>query len=179
MRIRTAVYAGILGVALTGGTAAVASASTGPQQFVTHSAQHADTTNVETGVDSANGPVWAYDNLTEAYIVTPVSLPDGANYQVKIIVTGSFKGFADPTIANTPLVSNGPVQGTITYDVYSSTAPDKAGLLPNQAPDTGLGTALNQLFDGNATIVGGGDYTFSYQNGNYVQSTAGITGDVR
>jgi hypothetical protein len=121
-------------------------------------------------------------------------LEDGrpsAAVKVTINVTGSFKGFADPGANGTtdqtqgygqPLTSNGPVKGTITYDVKSSTPPDPANLLPNQAPDTGLGTALSQLFDNqpaSTLIVGGGDvYTFSYQNGNYVQDTTGIHGDV-
>jgi hypothetical protein len=82
-------------------------------------------------------------------------------------------------------VSNGPVKGTIEYDVYSASAPNPSSLLPNQAPDTGLRAALSQLFDNQPTsalIVGGGDYNFSYQNGKYVQSQVGptstITGDV-
>ncbi len=41
---------------------------------------------------------------------------------------------------------------------------------------------ISQLFDGNETVVGGGDvYNFSYQNGNYVQVGApspATTGDV-
>jgi hypothetical protein len=181
MIIRKAVYAGLVGVAMAGmagGTAAVASASTGPGTItaVTHSAQHDDTTNVYTGVSSDNGPVWAYDNLSERITVVPETAP--GNYSVTINVTGSFQGFADPT-TGLPLTSSGPVQGTIQYDVQSSTAPDKASLLPNQAPNTGLGAAISQLFDGHSTIVGGGDYTFSYQNGNYVQNTTTITGDVR
>jgi hypothetical protein len=69
-------------------------ASNGPSQYVavTHSAQHPDTTSVPTSA----GNVWAYDNLSEQLTVTPVQLPDGANYQVRIDVNGSFQGFADP-----------------------------------------------------------------------------------
>jgi hypothetical protein len=37
---------------------------------------------------------------------------------------------------------------------------------------------VNDLFGGQATSVIGGDYSYSYQNGNYVQDTSGITGDV-
>jgi hypothetical protein len=168
-----------LAVAALLASAAGASAATGVTA-VTHSPQHDDTTNVSgpaTGT-SPNGPTWAVDNLTEQFSVVPVTgQSDGANYQVTITVTGSFKGFADPTTGGF-LTSTGPVKGTIEYDVFSSTPPDPASLLPNQAPDTGLGAALSQLFDGNSTIVGGGAYNFSYQNGNYVQTTSGITGDV-
>ena len=91
----------------------------------------------------------------------------GTHAPVLRYVTGSFKGVADPGASGTtdpgqgygqPLTSSGPVKGTIEYDVYSSTPPDPAKLLPNQAPDTSLGAVLNQLFGGNATIVGGGNY---------------------
>ena len=170
---------------------------------VTHSPGHLDTTSGPlTGVlkTSPNGPVWAYDNLSEQFTAVPVNLPDGANWSVTIDVTGSFQGFADPGANGTttgnygqPLVSSGPVHGTIQYDVKSDHAPDPKAL-PSQEPDgTGLGVALGQLFgitDGSSIfaqtappqVVGGGDYNFSYQNGNYVQSAVGntstITGDV-
>ncbi|SRR6266568_613112 len=162
---------------LTSAAAASAGTVPGAVHAVTHSAGHSDTTNVSGTAtrNSPNGPVWAYDNLSEQFTVVPESAP-GA-YSVTIDVTGSFRGFADPATGG-PLTSSGPVKGTIQYDVFSATAPDPSSLLPNQAPDTGLGAALSQLFDGHSTITGGGNYTFSYQNGNYVQDTAGITGDV-
>jgi hypothetical protein len=167
---------------------ASAGATPGAVHAVTHSAQHNDTTSGGPGTactSSDNGPVWAIDNLSEHFTAVPVTgLSDGANWQVTIDVTGSFAGFADPNTCDA-LTSHGPVHGTIEYDVYSATPPDPASLLPNQAPDTGLGAALSQLFDGQpatALIVGGGDYYFSYQNGNYVQqypATPYITGDVK
>jgi hypothetical protein len=142
-------------------------ASNGPSQYVavTHSAQHPDTTSVPTSA----GNVWAYDNLSEQLTVTPVQLPDGANYQVRIDVNGSFQGFADPRMASEgspdpggPMASQGSVKGTITYDVYSPQAPDRKNL-PAQEPDgTGLGTALSQLFGPGEQIVGGGAYGFTY-----------------
>jgi hypothetical protein len=182
-------------VLLLSTTAASATTTPGAVHAVTHSSAHSDTTSgpvVGALKDSPNGPVWAVDNLTEQFTVVPVSLPDGANYQVTISVTGSFKGFADPGANGTTtgnygqaLTSSGPVKGTIEYDVYSTTPPNPASLLPNQTPDTGLGAALSQLFDGQSTIVGWGPYTFSYQNGNYVQTydpisnpNGTITGDV-
>jgi hypothetical protein len=186
----------VLGLGLLGGAGATmatsASAATvpGAVHAVTHSAQHQDTTSGPGGGacgSSVNGPVWAIDNLEEQFTVVPVSLPDGANYQVTISVTGSFKGFADPGANGTTdpalgycqaLTSSGPVKGTIEYDVKSSTPPDPASLLPKQAPNTGLGDALSQLFDNQSAsslIVGGGAYDFSYQNGNYVQTYDPIT----
>jgi hypothetical protein len=211
MRIRTILAASAAPAALAVvllGTAGQASAATTPAMLtasvqqgtvhaVTHSPAHNDTTSgpaypaVGALQSSPSGPVWAVDNMTEQFTVVPVSgQADGANYQVTIGVTGSFKGFADPGANGTTdpslgygqaLTSSGPVKGTIEYDVYSATPPDPASLLPNQTPDTGLGAALSQLFDGqpaSALIVGGGNYTFSYQNGSYVQDTIGIHGDV-
>jgi hypothetical protein len=174
------------GVGATLATSASAATLPGAVTAVTHSAQHNDTTSgpvVGALINSPNGAVWAIDNLEEHFTVVPVTgLADGANYQVTISVVGSFKGFADPGANGTttgnygqPLTSAGPLKGTIEYDVLSSTAPDPSSLLPNQAPDTGLGAALSQLFDGKSTIVGGGAYDFSYQNGNYVQTYNPIT----
>src|SRR5262249_18733748 len=86
---------------LTGGVvaAAPAFASNSPQQFVTHEANHPDTTSLtspappdqQVVVQTDNGPVWAWDDLSVKLTPTQVpTLPDGANYQVKIDVTGSF-----------------------------------------------------------------------------------------
>jgi hypothetical protein len=160
------------GIAAVGMTASMAAAS-GPIVAVTHSAVHDDTTSVPTGVNSDNGPVWAYDNLSERFTVVPEASP--GNWSVTIDVSGSFAGFANPRTAaemtaagltspapGAPLTSHGSVKGTIQYDVSSPNAPDKAAL-PAQEPDhTGLGAALSQLFDGNESVVGGGAYTFSY-----------------
>src|SRR5215469_8415889 len=108
------------------GSQAMASSS---YQAVTHSANHADTTSV-TGtatIPSPGGPVWAYDNLTEQFSVTPA----GAGlWNVTINVNGSFQGFADPRMASEgstdpggPLTSAGSVKGTISYLVSSPNAP--------------------------------------------------------
>ena len=188
-RILITAAAGAAALAGAVALAAPAMASNGVTA-VTHSPQHYDTTNVPTGTDSPNGPVWAYDNLSEHFTVTPGTGP--GNYSVTIDVTGSFQGIADP-VSGQPLVSNGPVKGTITYDVHSDTPPNPKSL-PAQEPDhTGLGVALNQLFgvtDGSSIfadavgphVTGGGAYTFSYQNGNYTQvgdnDGVTITGDV-
>jgi hypothetical protein len=176
------------GIGATLATSASASTVPGTVHAVTHSPQHLDTTTVKTGTDSPNGPVWAYDNLTDQFTVVPAS-GDG-NYQVTIDSTGSFKGFADP-MTGAPLASSGPVKGTIEYNVHSTRAPDPKAL-PSQEPDgTSTGVMIGQLFGetdglsifnpahvGPAEVTGGGDYTFSYQNGNYVQDTNGIRGVV-
>jgi hypothetical protein len=157
---------------LTGSVAAAAPAlaSTGPGsiQAVTHSAQHVDTTSAAGSAtqDSPNGPVWAYDNLTEQFTVSHPA-PDA--YHVDVQVSGSFQGFADPRMASEgsadpggPLTSAGSVRGTISYDVTSPVGPQRA-LLPAQEPDgTGLHTALDQLFNGQATSVVPGSYDFRY-----------------
>jgi len=157
---------------LTGSVAAAAPAlaSTGPGsiQAVTHSAQHADTTSAagSATTDSPGGPVWAYDNVAEQFTVTQTGT---GTYHVDVTVNGSFKGFADPRLATEgssdpggPLTSAGSVKGTISYTVTSPVGPDRK-LLPAQEPDgTGLGTALRQLFGGQATSVVPGSYDFQY-----------------
>jgi hypothetical protein len=184
---------------LTGSVAAAAPAMAGTTPgavyAVTHSPAHNDTTSGTTNPPvgalqaSPGGPVWAIDNLTEQFTVTPYG---PGEYKVVIDVNGSFAGFADPgpngstdpaSGYGNALTSNGPVKGTITYYVQSPSGPDKAGLLPNQAPDTGLSAALSQLFPGGVSFdwspADAGSYTFSYQNGAYVQDGSGIHGDVR
>ncbi len=154
------------------GAAAPALAGTGPVVATTHSFQHADTTSVSGACTAAspNGPVWAYDNLSERFTVTPESGP--GNYSVTIDTTGQFQAFADPR-TGACYTGNGSVRGTIQYDVQSPNAPDPSLLPAQENPDTGLGTALRQLFNGDAAIVGGGSYTFTYNPVNgapYVQT---------
>jgi hypothetical protein len=160
----------------------------------THLNNHPDTTNGSGGgslVSTPGGAVWAYDNETTKFTVTSQG---GNQYLVSIDIVGSFHGFADPGANGTtdptqgygaPLTSDGSVKGTITYEVTATQAPD-ASLLPGQSPsDAHLSTLINQLFggsvvldvNGNPLISQVGDYSFSYQNGNYVQA-ATITGDV-
>ena len=194
---RIILTAAALAAVFTGGVvaAAPAFAASGPGAVyaVTHSPQHNDTTSGPGGGalrPSVNGPVWAIDNLTEQFTVTPYATGE---YKVVIDVTGALVGFDavdGPNGSTNPadgygnaLTSNGSVKGTITYYVLSTTGPDKSALLPNQAPDTGLGAAIQQLFPGftgyDWSPADAGSYLFSYQNGNYVQNTTSITGDVR
>jgi hypothetical protein len=169
-----AAAAAITAVGLAG-SQAMASSS---YQAVTHSANHADTTSV-TGtatVPSPGGPVWAYDNLTEQFSVTPAG---AGMWNVTINVNGSFQGFADPRMASEgstdpggPLTSAGSVKGTISYLVSSPNTPNRTLLPAQEADGTGLSAALAQLFGGNEQIVGGGSYNFSYNQvggGTYTQ----------
>jgi hypothetical protein len=201
-----AVAAAAVAVPLAGAASASAATVPGAVHAVTHSAQHLDTTSgpvIGALRPSDNGPVWAYDNLSEQFTVVP---DGGSNYKVSIDVTGSFQGFADPgangqsvnSLGNPignysqPLDSSGPVHGTISYEIQSSQAPDAKNLPAQELPGTGLGVAIGQLFgeaDGLSIfnpahvgpaqyVSGGSDYVFSYQNGNYVQDGTGIHGDV-
>jgi len=163
---------------LTGGVAAAAPAMAGtsphhrPVIAQTFSPTHLDTTSAggTATTSSPNGPVWAYDNLGETFIIQPASgLADGANYLVTIKVGGTFDGFADPrtaaegsTAPGGQLYSFGHVSGTIQYDIKSATAPNPRALPRVEPPATGLGAAMSQLFGGSQQTVGGGHYKFSY-----------------
>ena len=84
--------------------------------------------DVPTGINVANGPLWAYDNLHETFTAVPQG---NGNWAVTITVKGTFDGFASPTVANTPEHNQGTVTGKIYYYVNSPNIP-KAGLLPRQ-----------------------------------------------
>ncbi|MGE5289989.1 MAG: hypothetical protein ACM3ML_22950 [Micromonosporaceae bacterium] len=174
-----AAAAAVAGTGLALGGVAAASASQGPVTAVTHSSQHDDTTSVSSACTLANagpgGPVWAYDNLSLRYAVTPETGP--GNYSVTIHANGSFKAICDP-VTGDPATFNGSVDGWITYDVSSPNTPDPKNV-PAQEPDhTGLGAGLSRLFGGSYSIVGGGDYSFTYnpvEGCKYIQNTAGST----
>ena len=98
-------FAAAAAAAVIAGSAAVAApamASNGqPHKVVavTYSPLHHDTTSV-TGAatqPSPGGPVWAYDDLHERFVVTPKAGP--GNYSLTITVGGRFHGFADPRTA--------------------------------------------------------------------------------
>lgn len=128
----------------------------------TYSPEHYDTTSVTTGLNSPNGPLWAYDYLHETFTAVPTGT--AGQWNVTINVRGTFDGFASPTVANTPEVNQGIVIGTISYVVTSPNQP-KASDLPRTEPNyTGLGAALSQFFGGSETVTGGGAYDFSYHN---------------
>lgn len=167
------------GAAGLGGLAAgPALAGNGPVTAVTHASQHPDTTSVSgpgCGT-SANGPTWALDNLSRQFSVTDNG--DGT-YTVTITDHGSFAGFADPTTCQ-PLTSDGSVSGSYTLTVTSPTGPDPSGLAPQYEGAVSTTDMVRDLFDHNATSIQGGAYNYSYQHGNYVQSSQPpyTTGDV-
>jgi hypothetical protein len=156
----------------TAAAAAPAMASDGHGHKVvasTYSPLHHDTTSVTGSATqpSPGGPVWAYDDLHERFVVTPETSP--GNYSLTITVRGSFHGFADPRMASEGstdpggiLGSEGSVRGTIQYDIQSSQAPDPSALPRVEPNGTGLGAAISQLFGGSQTTVGGGHYDFAY-----------------
>ena len=103
------------------------------------------------------------------FSVTPETGP--GNYSVTIYAHGSFQAFADPN-TGACATFNGSVDGSIQYDVSSTSAPDPSAL-PAQSPNTSQGTMLSELFDGNATMVGGGHYSYTYNRvdgGKYIQN---------
>jgi threonine dehydrogenase-like Zn-dependent dehydrogenase len=177
MRIATMAIAGAgaLGLVVMGAGAALA--GTGTVTAVTHASDHPDTTNASGPAcgTSDNGPTWAADNLSRQFSVT-----DNGNGTFTVVITdhGSFAGFADPNTCR-PLTSNGPVEGTYTLTVTSPTGPDPAGLAPQYRGDVSTSSMVQDLFDGHATSIVGGFYSYSYQNGNYVQDSNGITGSIR
>ena len=169
----------VLGLGLLGGVGATlatsASAATLPGTVTanTHLNNHPDTTSVSGSAtkDSPGGPVWAYDNVTEKFTVTPESAPNA--YLVSIDVVGSFHGFADPRMTSEgstdpggPLVSDGSVKGDIAYDVTvpPGQLPDPSAL-PGQSPSgTTLRSLITELFDGNTTSINqaSSGYLFTY-----------------
>jgi hypothetical protein len=194
-------FAGVAAAAALAGSLALAApamASSGPVTVTanTHLNNHPDTTSGPGGgslINSGNGPVWAYDNATEKF--TAIQQVNGS-WVVNVDYVGSFHGFADPGANGTidpsqgygqPLTSDGSVKGTISFTVAAGNTPNPANLPGQSASDADLTGNINALFGGNlpdSAIGGGNAYTFSYQNGNYVQyqpanGPYSPTGDVR
>lgn len=168
MKISTRIASVVAAAALLGGLGVSSAGASVPIQQnprpvtgLTYSPEHYDTTSVETGLNSPNGPIWAYDYVHEQFIATPGTV--SGTWNVTIDVSGTFDGFASPTVANKPEVNKGHITGTIHYIVTSPNKP-KGSYLPHTEPNyTGLGTALSQFFGGSETVTGGGAYSFSYQ----------------
>jgi hypothetical protein len=171
--LAVAALAGI--AAFAAPTAASAAASPATVKAVVHASQHPDTSNVcNTG---AIGPdcVWGYDNMSRQMVVTPTG---SGTYTVNITDQGSFTGFADP-VTGAPLASNGPVKGTYQLTVTSANSPNPANLPSQMNGDVSTSAMIKALFGNDPNIqITGGPYTYSYQNGNYVQDTNCVTGDV-
>jgi hypothetical protein len=180
MRAATVIAAaGALGFGVLGATSALASTKTSVVTAVTHASNHIDTTSVSGSLGACHysdyGPVWALDNLSRQFAVTNNG---NNNYTVVVTDRGSFAGFADPANCQ-PLSSSGSISGTYTLYVVSPVGPDASKLPAQESTTAGTSAMVQLLFNGQATSITGGDYNFSYQNGNYIQTTQGITGDVK
>jgi hypothetical protein len=189
---RKIITRGVLAAAVLGGTGlALVLAGTGAEAAVVgktivvsdHVAGVPDTTvgSVDTGVyedasgqmttvaaDSVFGPVWAIDDVTNTFRVTPLSNGD---YKVDRQVNGTFEGFAQPNAGPVapllvPKVS-GQLHGTNSYVVHSVNAPDASKLAAKQAAATGTHAQLMQLFPGiaDSDISGGNTWVFAYSTG--------------
>jgi hypothetical protein len=155
-------------------SAATASAATN-FSVTTHSYGHEDTTTVSGNatLSSDNGPVWAIDSLIEKWsVATYTTTPsDGATYSVLLKVTAGskFSEFANPNTGNVG-VGSGKVLGALQYDIQSSSTPSATAVQDPEPPNTSLSTVLDQIFGaGNYSIVGGGNYVFTYNK------VAGVT----
>lgn len=173
--VGSALTAVAVGVSMAMFTYGADAATTDAVSANTHAAHHSDTTSVSGAatVDSANGPVWAYDNLKVAITATPATASDG-RYAVVVMVSGSFAGFANPRTSaemaaaglSSPapgdaLISSGSVKGTYSLTVQSSTPPMASNLPAQQDPATSLSAMVGQLFGSGATVSGGA-YNFVY-----------------
>jgi len=171
--MRKVLIAGAIAAALAAGVAIPASAASAATSVTvkTLSPLHPDTTSVSgsaTQADPARGPVWGSDRLAEK--ITATQRPDG-KWNVKIAFGGStFAGFADPrsqgegsTDPGGPLISQGVITGSIQYNgIASNTAPDPGNVPAVQAPNTGLGAVLTELFHGDNGAAASTHYLINY-----------------
>jgi hypothetical protein len=111
---------------------------------------------------SVYGPVWAIDDVTDTYHVTPLG---NNQYAVDRQVNGTFVAFAQPntglsTVSPLDAVK-GQLHGTISYVVTSVNGP--VGSLPSQEPvATGSHAQRLQRFPDASSISGGNDWVFAY-----------------
>jgi hypothetical protein len=119
----------------------------------------------QTESDSVYGPVWAIDDITNTFRVTPLG---NGQYAVDRLVNGTFEAFAQPNAGSAaPKLDpgvKGQVHGTNSYVVTSATGPDASLLLPEQPKATGTHAQLRQLFGGidDSAISGGDTWVFAY-----------------
>jgi hypothetical protein len=117
---------------------------------------------------SVFGPVWAIDDITNTFQVTPLGNND---YRVDRLVNGTFDAFAQPnTGSSTPAPLDGvtgQMHGTNSYTVRSANGPDASKLLAQQATATGTHAQLMQLFPDitDSNITGGNTWVFAYHTG--------------
>ena len=130
-----------------------------------------DTTvgSTQTSTQSLGGPVWAYDNVTKTFRVTPNG---NDTYTVEETVNGTFSAFDQPNTGGPerPFQQNvtGQMHGTNTYTVTSGVAPDAAGLKAqynDSAGNISTHQLINDIFGGNlpdSAIGGGNTWVFAY-----------------
>jgi hypothetical protein len=162
-----------------------ASAAPATVKAVTHLDDRADTCACVTNVSNDNGYVWAYDNMSRQFTVTPVT-GQLNQYKVDIVDNGSFSAIAEPnnkdlTTAH-PIKANGSVTGTQTYLVTSNDAPSASALPSHVGADVSTTNMIEHYLFANGTIISG-DYTYTYRAGNqlYTQSSTAdpqITGNI-
>ena len=117
-----------------------------------------DTTTVPTGVNSDQGPVWAYDNMTR--MITAKANADGT-WTVTFAEGGSYNAIANP-LTGAAWKHTGLFGGHISY-IVSSTGTPKAANLPRTEPASAThGSVMGQLFNAPVTVTGGGHYSYSY-----------------
>jgi hypothetical protein len=137
---------------------------------VTHVNNVPDTTSgtVTSDPGTGNGPVWAYDNLAKQFKVTETA---SGFYTVVVTVHGTFRAFSQPNTGlsyDSPINVTGSIDGTNTYYVQSSTAPDPSNLPAQESDGTGTGTMIGQLFHSAQVDQGGNSgnlWVFTYKAG--------------
>jgi hypothetical protein len=163
----------VLSLGLLGGLGATLATSASAVVASTQEINVPDTTvgNTQTSTQSPGGPVWAYDNVTKTFRVTPNG---NDTYTVEETVNGTFSAFDQP---NTPTGAEaklkptvtGQMHGTNTYTVTSSVAPDAAGLMAQYddqqgAANIGTGDLIKHIFghDSSVQVGDGNTWVFAY-----------------
>jgi len=128
---------------------------------VTYTQDHVDTTSVSGPgtINTTDGPQWAYDKLT----FTLTGVKDSADtWSVTVAAKGFYEAVANPVTGAT-WEGYGSVNGWLNYEVQSTTVPS-AKYIPagEQNPATSQTEIVNQLFNGHASIIGGGHYDYQY-----------------
>jgi hypothetical protein len=169
----------VLTLGLLGGLGATLATSASaavkpPTATVVASAQEINvpdtTSGTATSTPSPGGPVWAFDNVTKTFRVTP----DGNHsYTVEETVNGTFSAFDEPNTPSGAEVTlpnvTGQMHGTNTYTVQSDVAPDASGLNAQYddqqgAANISTGDLIKHIFGDNPSVqVSGGDtWVFAY-----------------
>ena len=117
-----------------------------------------DTTTVPTGVNSDQGPVWAYDNMTR--VITAKANADGT-WTVTFAEGGSYNAIANP-LTGDAWEHTGLFGGHISYIVSSTGTPKAANLHHTEPASATHGSIMGQLFNAPVTVTGGGHYSYSY-----------------